>query len=229
MIIYSNGCSHTRGHGINFVKTWPNVVMRGILGNNDYETNPLKNKIKNTNILFNEAESGSGNDYIFHNSLESISELIQKNIKPDYVFIQWSGPNRRIHQDIDEKIYFINPHDNTEMGLKYEPLGSKHTLHYMFLMQEYLKNNNINYLFFNYMPLDESIKRLNIYNQMDFDNFLFTEVDMSILFKGMMEYIIKNNMTYDYVGHPNERGNFVIGNMVLKKLNFNELKYNNFC
>lgn len=230
MLIYSNGCSHTAGHGIVFIKTWPNIVIQGMLNNNNYETNPPKNKIKDGNVLFNESEFGAGNDYIFHHSLESISELIQKNKKPNYVFIQWTGPNRRIHQDINENIHWINPNTNVELGLKYEPMGSKHTLHYMFVMQEYLKKNNINYCFLNYMALDESIKKLNVYNEIDMDKFLFIESDKNILFNGIISHIKKDKyMICDDEGHPNEKGNYMIGNMILKKFNFEELYYNNFC
>lgn len=229
MILYSNGCSHTVGHFSNFINTWPFVVMKGILNHNDFKVNPLKNQIKNEDVLFNEAESGAGNDYIFHTSIESISELIQKNKKPDYVFIQWSGPNRRVHQNIDEELIFINPHDNTKMGLKYEPMGSMHTLHYIFCMQEYLKKNNINYFFINYMALDKSIKKLSIYNQIDFDKFIYIDYDNDILFNGLIYHMKKNKLVGDKDGHPNNIGNFVIGNEILKKFNFKELYSKNFC
>jgi hypothetical protein len=229
MLIYSNGCSHTAGHCVAPAKTWPNVVMRGILNNIDYETDPPKNKIKNINVLFNEAEFGSGNDYIFHKSLESISELIQKNKKPDYVFIQWTNPNRRVHQTINEENLFINVHYYPELGIKYEPMGSIHTLHYIFSMQEYLKKNNINYCFLNYMPIDKSIKKLNIYNQIDMDKFIFIEFDKNILFNGLIYHLKKNNMICDDAGHPDTKGNFLMGNALLKKFGFEELYYNKLC
>jgi len=80
MIIYSNGCSHTEGHNIDSIKTWPHFFIRGIIGETSYEKKPNKIKNKNLiiksikpenryeNVLFNEGKWGAGNDYIFHNS-----------------------------------------------------------------------------------------------------------------------------------------------------------------
>ena len=229
MLIYSNGCSHTAGHCVSFTNTWPNMVIRGILNGNDYETNPSKNKIKNTNVLFNESDFGVGNDYILHKSLESISELIQNNKKPDYVFIQWSSPYRRMHCRLDGSVVFVNPHNYIEFNIKHEPMASEHTLHYIFTMQEYLKKNNINYCFLNYMPLCKSIKKLNIYNEIDIDKFIFIEFDKNILFNGLMDYMKNNNMTCDLDGHPNERGNFMMANEILKKLKLDKTYNNKFC
>ena len=37
-----------------------------------------------------------------------------------------------------------------ELGIKFEPMGSLHTCHYVYLLQEFLKINGIKYLFFNF-------------------------------------------------------------------------------
>jgi len=229
MLIYSNGCSHTAGHNIDWLRSWPHFTMRGIIDGNEYKVNPSKNDINNKNVLYNEAVQGAGNDYIFHHSLESIVRLIQNGTIPDYVFIQWSGPNRRQHCLPNGEIINVNLFYNVEYNFKFEPMGSMHTIHYMFVMQEFLKNNNINYCFLNFMSLDESIKKLNIYNEIDLDKFLYIEYDNNILFNGILSHVKKEHMTFDLGGHANEKGNFIIGNELLKKLKFKELNYNKLC
>mgnify|MGYP003341841146 CR=1 FL=1 len=49
MLIYTNGCSHTEGHNVDSIKTWPHYFIRGIIGQNFYETKPKK--IINKNII----------------------------------------------------------------------------------------------------------------------------------------------------------------------------------
>ena len=239
MLIYSNGCSHTEGHNIDSVKTWPHYFIRGIIGDNGYEKKPNKIKNKNLiiksikpenryeNVLYNEGKCGAGNDYIFHQSLETISKLIQNNEKPDYVIIQWSGPNRRQHCLPDGEILNVNLFDYTEYGIKFEPMGSMHTLHYIFVMQEFLKKHNINYIFLSFMALDESIKKLNIYKEIDLDKFLYIENDNEILFNGILSHLKKEHMTFDFGGHANKKGNIFVANELLKKLGFQEVYYDN--
>jgi hypothetical protein len=218
------------------IKTWPHFFIRGILNDDAYdaydayyETNPPKIKTKNINVLYNEARCGAGNDYIFHQSLETISKLIQNNEKPDYVFIQWSGPNRRQHCLPDGEILFVNLFDNIKHDIKFEPMGSMHTLHYIFAMQEFLKKNDIDYYFLNFMVLDKSIKHLNIYKEIDLDKFLYIEHDSEILFNGILSHLKKAHMTFDFGGHANEKGNFFVANELLKKLGFEKVYYNKFC
>jgi hypothetical protein len=229
MLIYSNGCSHTIGHEIDWLRTWPHFTIRGILGHNQYQINPLITDKKEKNVLYNEGIQGAGNDYIFHQSLESISKLIQNNEKPDYVFIQWSGPNRRQHCLPDGEILNVNLFYNIEYNIKFEPMGSMHTLHYIFAMQEFLKKNNINYCFLSFMSIDESIKKLNIYKEMDLDKFLYIEYDNEILFNGILSHLKKEHMTLDLGGHANETGHLIVANELLKKLKFDELNYNKLC
>lgn len=245
MIIYSNGCSHTEGHNIDVKKTWPHFFIRSILDGAHYKRKPdkvknpnliINNKYKsseskNNNVLYNDGKCGAGNDYIFHQSLETISKLIKNNEKPDYVFIQWSGPNRRQHCLPDGEILYVNLFDYTEYHIKFEPMGSMHTLHYIFSMQEFLKKHNINYTFLNFMALDESIKKLNIYKEIDLDKFLYIENNSEILFNGILSLLKKEDMTFDLGGHANEKGNFLIANELLKKLKLKQLESNNnkFC
>ena len=169
MLIYSNGCSHTAGHCVNYNHTWVSIIMRSIIGDKNYEINPKKVSPE-SDVLINQSMFGAGNDYIFHQSLEAITNLINNGNKPDYVFIQWSGPNRREHCLPNGESVFVNLHDNFEYGVKFEPMGSKHTLHYIFLIQEFLDKHKIKFKFFNYMGFDLSIKNNILFDKIDLNN-----------------------------------------------------------
>ena len=229
MIIYANGCSHTIGHDINWQRTWPHFIIRALNNGDKYQINPPKNEKKDKFVLYNEGIQGAGNDYIFHQSLESISQLLENKDKIDYAFIQWSGPNRRQHCLPDGEILNVNLFNNVEYFVKFEPLGSMHTLHYIYATQEFLKKNNIEYCFLNFMQIDESIKKLSIYKEIDFEKFLYIKEDKDILFHGMLQHLKKEYMTFDFGGHANEKGNLFIANEVLKKFKLNELNYNKLC
>jgi len=219
MVVYTNGCSHTAGGCIKFQYTWPNIIIKSIIKNLPYKINPTDKEIDMfDNILYNESLHGAGNDYIFHKSIETISTLISKNKKPDYVIIQWSGPNRRLHTQPDGTVLFINPWDYPELGVKFEPMGSEHTVHYMFVLQEFLKKNKIDYWFFNYMQLDKSIKKLQIYNQIDFNRFINFGMGDSIIFNGLIDFFKSNSLCCDEQGHPNQEANFIIAKQFLDKI-----------
>ena len=222
MVIYSNGCSHTHVHCVGRDEIWSSLIMKYYV--NDYHmhissTNYFNIKdTNNENILINDSRCGAGNDYILHTSIESISYLIQNNKKPDFVFIQWSGPNRRQHCEPNGNIVNVNLFDNVEYGIKMEPMGSRHTLHYMFLLQEFLKRNNINYRFFNYMSLDPSIISNKIYSQIDIDNIIDFGFGISILTKGLLNYMKENKFNCDNDGHPNFEGHQFISKEIIKTL-----------
>jgi hypothetical protein len=223
MIIYSNGCSHTFGHCVKKDDVWVNLIMKNLKENYIKFNSHLYNFTKETvvdedNIYINESKCGAGNDYIFHTSIESISKLISYNKKPDYVFIQWSSPNRRMHCLPNGEIKFVNPQDNIEYQVKFEPMGSEHTLHYMFSLQEFLKKENINYFFINYMGLDMKIKDLSIYRRIDFSKIIDFGFGENILIEGILNYIKKNNMSCDDLGHPNKKGNEFIANKIIERI-----------
>lgn len=228
MIIYTNGCSHTAGHCMKRSKTWPHIVMKSIIGSETYSNN-LEHKIikKNSNVLYNQALHGAGNDYIFHKSLENITGLLNSGNKPDYVILQWSGPNRRLHSTADGGHLFVNPYDNTELGVVFEPMGSEHTLHFMFAMQEFLKNNNINYLFFNYMELSKLIKKSAVYKCIDFNNIVNFD-STNNMFDGLIDFFKSNDMNCDEGGHPNELGNYFIGKHIVETIGYECIDYSKF-
>lgn len=215
MIIYTIGCSNTIGHCVKFTKTWPNIIMHSIIGNN-YDINP--SEFHSKNILFNEANFGVGNDYIFHTSIEKISKLIDNDKKPDYVFVQWSGPNRRMYLTADGHPLYINPWDNVEYGVLFEPQASLNSLHYIYALQEFLKLNKIKYFFFNYIKFDKSILETNIYNKIDFTKFIEFG-NKADLFSNCLDYFKMKDFTCDEQGHPSKEGNFEIAEKILNKLN----------
>ncbi len=228
MIIYTNGCSHTAGHCMKRAQTWPHLVMRSLIGNMGYSNNVTPSTIKGgSNVLYNQAMHGAGNDYIFHKSLETILALIRSGNKPDYVIIQWSGPNRRMHSDIDGNYVFVNPWDNAHLGVKFEPMGSQHTLHYMFSLQEILKKYNIEYWFFNYMELSKLARKSNIYSEMDLSRFIDFGIN-DILFNGLREYFLSKDMCCDEGGHPNQDANYIIGQNIVDKIGGKIMDKNDF-
>lgn len=224
MVIYSIGCSHTYGHCLtdkNFV--WSNIIMSEMCQEykkfgTDFEKLSHNSLIGVNNIFVNDSVCGAGNDFIYHKTLENVSLLIEENKKPDYVFIQWSGPNRRQHCTLDGDVVYVNLFDNVDLGIKFEPMASQHTLHYIFSLQEFLKSNNIKYCFFNYFGLDHSVKELNIYKKIDFDFFLDFNLGENFLFTGLLEYMVNNGLSCDQYGHPNEKGNRFIAEHINKKL-----------
>lgn len=219
MILYTNGCSHTIGGCFDQRYSWPSLIMKSIINLDSYLLNPPNTNFrKNSKVLYNQALHGAGNDYIFHKSLETISSLIENGNKPNYVIIQWSGPNRRLHT-LSDGYLFVNPYDNFELGIKYEPYGSQHTIHYMFSLQEFLKQNQINYLFFNYMALDDSITNSSIFSKIDFDKFLNFGMGNDIILKGLIDFLKSKNMCCDEAGHANNDGNYLIGKEITNKLN----------
>jgi hypothetical protein len=96
-------------------------------------------------------------------------------------------------------------------------MGSEHTLHYMFSLQEFLKINEIKYYFFNYMDLDHSVKSLNTYKKIDWEcGAEITMIDLK-----------KMGLVADDFGHPSLDGQYWIANNISKKLGYNKIDYVN--
>ena len=173
----------------------------------------------NKNVLINEARNGAGNDYIFHTSLESINKLILINQSPKFVIIQWSGPNRRMYCDQDGSPHFVNLYDNIEYFIKFEPMASLHTVHYMYSLQEFLKAQKIEYLFIPYFGLDETANKSLVFNLLDMSRIIDFDMGYEILMNGAIKYIIENGLNRDIQGHPKESGYEDIARRVLVELN----------
>jgi hypothetical protein len=191
MLLYTIGCSITNGYGVGFENSYPSLIKT------------------NLNIdVINDSMCGAGNDWIFHTALENLSKLKKF---PDLVILQWSGANRRVHIDLDGKEYFITINDYFHLHPKFEPMGSMHTIHYMFSLHSFLEKNNVPYLFFNYMDLDNSIKNLEIYKKINWSKCLnINKTTMSL-----------KNYIYDNIGHPNLNGQYYIANEIIKKMDIN--------
>ena len=223
MVLYVNGCSHSVGACVGHSDNWARSLMKELTSSHDFYTSVHLDEFKRTNenLLFNCARNGSGNDYIFHSTLEHITALINKSLKPDLVVIQWSGPNRRYSITPDGDVFFINLYDNVEYHIKFEPMGTENTIHYMFLMQEFLKSNGIEYYFFNYMKLDQSMVNSFLFKKLDFDNFVDFGLGRGIMNYGLMSLI--KEMGYGCNGdidlHPNLIGNKFIKDEIIKKMN----------
>lgn len=218
MILYVNGCSHTAGHCVPLYKTYSNIVMASLVPKLDYNINtPNFTEINFHNFLYNDALHGAGNDYIFHKTIERVSHLISINKKPNYVIIQWTGVNRRMNCTIDSKIQFASPHSVSKLGILYEPLASENSLHYIFVLQEFLKKNKIEYWFFNYMEFNECIKKSHILPLIDFNRFIDFGIG-DFLFNGLIDFFKSQNLCCDEAGHPNYEANLIIANKIIDKL-----------
>jgi hypothetical protein len=230
MILYVNGCSHSddiwqkEDKEVNGSFVWAYQLLKNFTNNFDYyriigdgfnvrpfimnnsepEVKINKSLRITTDTLINDSVSGSGNDRIFHTTLESLTKLIESGNKPDLVVLQWTGVNRRESCDIDGNPFYITPHDNIDYHLKFEPMGTTHTLHYMFILQEFLKKNYIDYRFFTYMGVDKIAKILSVYKKIDFNRFV--DFGNDTIFNGLIELIKENGYNRDEQGHPNEKG-----------------------
>lgn len=224
MLIYVNGCSHT-AENILFrpdsspfmINSWAGIFMSNFNSNYEFHYSYTA-KTENEHVLINEAQNGAGNDYVYHKSLETISKLIQDDKKPDHVIIQWSGPNRRMHCDEEGKPWLVNLYDHTHYYIKFEPMASLHTLHYMFSLQEFLKYYKISYFFIPYFGLDESVKNSSIFKLIDRKRVIDFDMGEAIFSDGAIKYILENNLNRDVQGHPNEKGYEEISKRILLKL-----------
>lgn len=243
MVLYVNGCSHSddlwqeKDEERNGSFVWSYHLMKTFTKDFKYfriigkDVNkrpnildePLSNmEIKdlrnlNNDILINDSISGSGNDRIFHGSLESLTRMLEIGKAPNLVVIQWSGVNRREYCGIDGKPLFSSPSENTHLHPKFEPMASTHTLHYMFVLQEFLKKYNINYYFFTYFGLDTLVKDLHVYKLLD--NNKFIDFGNDTFYNGLIDLILDRGFNRDEHGHPNEKGAEFISNNILRKYN----------
>jgi hypothetical protein len=239
MLLYVNGCSHSDDlwqekdeernssfvwsqHLIkNFVKDFK--YFRIVGGDPQKRPHIFGEKLPNVsvndllnieNLLINDSVSGSGNDRIFHASLESLVKVIKAGRIPDLVVIQWSGVNRREYCDFDGKPLFVSPSENSHLHPKFEPMASTHTLHYMFVLQEFLKKHNIDYRFFTYFGVDISIKNLNVYNLLDIGKMV--DFGNNTFYEGLIDLLLVNGFNRDEHGHPNQEGAKFISDTIFK-------------
>ena len=226
MIIYSNGCSHTAEIGVNYHNVYIDIVAEEILKNYKiiysqeahYYTNKnfnFKDLSENKNYLIKHAEHGKSNDLIFFESYNIIKDAIKNNVKLDFVVIQFSGVNRRVHTKPDGGLLPVNPWDNSEYGVKFEPFATEQSLQYLIILQELLNDNFINHVFIPYMEFDNDVlKKSDKLDLIDLDR-LTTN-----LYEGHRNYFRTNGMTVDAAGHPNFIGYYELARMVLQKFGY---------
>ena len=67
----------------------------------------------------------------------------------------------------DGSLKNVNPFDNFELGVKFEPFATEQSLQYILILQDLFKKHNINYCFIPYMEFDsEEIQRNNKLNKL---------------------------------------------------------------
>lgn len=231
MICLFNGCSHSEGtYDIFPNETWTNITLKSISENSTFlhihsrdgwDNEHLFGHLNNLEIDsykdlgISVAKSGKGNDAICFETINYVEYLKQINRKPDYVFIQWSGPTRRLFQTVDDKVQFINLHNITEMGVEpyWEPLGSSLTLTHYVILQTYLEKNNIEYVFIDYPGLDDKLYNPYLKKSINYNKVVSGPDEIPLL-----EYIIKNNLNIDKDGHPNRNGHRYLSQKVLNIL-----------
>lgn len=242
MFIFSNGCSHTAW---NFNDGYPTLVARclnrmgkrfhhnklkfatqylfgGETYNGEYHlddpfyTDEYLNNNKSINLSF--AYPSKSNDTIFFETHESLLYLKRINKLPDYVFIQWSGPNRRMHMEPDGLWIDVGPNRKPELQIKFEPMASMQTLHYMLVLQNLLKSLNIEYVFISYMELDRSIEKVKSFKDLDLDRFITLE-GLHPLFDGFRNKFREMEYALDWHGHPDARAHYKLLELILDKIN----------
>jgi hypothetical protein len=236
MILLFNGCSHTEGAQITSTRTWANIVCKSIVRNSQFIHIKKSNKLQgqtvygylnnineilklNDNLGISIARSGKGNDAICFETIEAIEKLKSVNKKPDYVFIQWSGVNRRVIQLPDKDIIeYVNVHDGVDYYPPLDPFASNLSITYIKILETYMKHNNISYVFLPYMEFTdtEEYSNTSTYKSLDFNNIVLHE-------NGLGKFIThfrKNHLTVDEAGHPTTLGNWFIDNYFIDKMDF---------
>tara|TARA_B110000459_G_scaffold29576_1_gene29848 strand:+ start:2167 stop:3009 length:843 start_codon:yes stop_codon:yes gene_type:complete len=239
MIYFFNGCSHTEGAQIPPTQTWANMVLqsislgakfyhiRSIHGDTDVHLFQALTDIKKQ-ISFKEpigisvAQSGKGNAAICFETINYIEYLKQIKQKPECVFIQWSGPSRTFIQTPEDQVQFITPYNvNSKLGkdVILEPLASSLTLTYYIILQNYLENNNIKYVFIDYMGIEDDVFNSYLKKSIKYDKVVYGKDDTLIdIFK-------VKHLNIDEQGHPNEKGFYYLASKILDKLNITTIPY----
>jgi len=239
MILYVNGCSHSAGHCLPKDQTYSFMLASSLFGKDNFEfieiierssypdnysnyKNVFSKLDKNKHYLIFQTDFGKSNDRIFFESINFLYESISNKLNIDYCVIQWSGPNRSIHIQPEKNnnctIYDVNPHDNKNLGLKFEPFASIQTIQFMTILQELYEKYKINYSYIPYMELDKKVTySFHLYKNLKLDKFT---TDPSI---GYRNYFRKRGWVCDEQGHPSIYANYYMTNEVLNTLKCDNL------
>lgn len=230
IIIYSNGCSHTEVPDTEYQSSYTDIVFQEVFKTTDYIIKPISSgvinsdskdeiEIPNENVIFRQARFGKSNDLIFFETINFINYIYSIGKKIDLITLQWSGPNRRFHTDHNGTIFNVNPHDFSELGIKFEPIATEHTIHFMKLFQDICKLYKIKYICIPYMEVDNKVFKKNLYKDtLDFSNYTTS------IIKGHRNDFRKKRLVVDLQGHPSAKGIYEIGKTICNKFNINSIK-----
>jgi len=229
MIIYSNGCSHTAPNHPYFV-SYIDIVSEVLMKENEYESIKLGRGVEDSvsslwhfnnefvkdphDFLLRNSQHGKSNDLIFFETYNVVKYLLSKNIKLDYAIIQFSGLNRRFQTTPEGKILDVNPFENFDLGVKFEPIATEQSLQYMLILQDLFKSNDIKYCFIPYMEFDSEVLKDSIIPQLIDNDFLVKGLEVGCRNKFRIE-----GKTCDAPGHPNTFGYYELAKLVLEKFN----------
>ncbi len=126
----------------------------------------------------NISNPGGGN----HRILRSTIEYIEENGKPDFVLIGWTTQERFEFSWKGERAnYTLDKHsDDTDLDKFYRYLdlnvcdfeiGKENTILYIFLLQQYLENNKIDYMFCNMFNSIPKGYQSNIWKLINLDKY----------------------------------------------------------
>lgn len=233
MIYYSNGCSHTEDFPFQ-TPSYIDIVADVLFEGQEFEThivtydivsNSFKKIVDNSNRKFSltngdskikvikNAKSSKSNDLIFYETVNFIYEMVNQNEKIDFISVQLSGVNRRFFFDIYGNIMNITPHDNVNMGVKFEPFATEHTLQYIILLQNLFEKFDINYCFIPYMELD-----CDVYQNSNLSTHINTEKFTSTIDVGHRDSFRRDGLARDEQGHPNCKGYYELAKKTLNIL-----------
>ena len=218
MLIYSNGCSHTQGHCVG--KTYDMIISEALFNPSnsselimrksskewfsEYNHVVMLNVVNNIDkdVIYRNANAGKSNNLIFMETYQFVTECIKKNVKIDYIIAQTSGPNRRYHSTDWGAYQEVNPHDNWDLGLKFEPWGTMETIQWVYLLQKLFLEHNIPYVFVPFMEWDSESYYLSPY----VDLIDWTKFTVNPLEGHRNDFRQRGNFTCDEAGHPNALG-----------------------
>jgi hypothetical protein len=239
MLVYNNGCSHSRG-ACKLRQDWTHsyITCASLFGKNNFQVlsydvvQPEPSNFSNYDKIFSKIKQGNNylafqphfgksNDRIFFESVNFLYESIQNNIKIDFAIIQWSGPSRTFvtvpSKGGGVKLVDVNPHDNPGGGLKFEPVGSTTTIQYMILLQDLYNKHNIPYVFIPYMEVDrETWKRYTLSKELDLSRFTTHPIE------GHRNDFRSKGFTCDTHGHPSQLGSYILSSKTLDLFGYGE-------
>lgn len=227
MIIYVNGCSHSIG--VNQTYSWSYVLGKSICRDIQYINNhgiaELKQIDTTKNVLYNFADNSKGNDLIFFETIEFLNKCKNQKVKPDYVFVQWSGPSRFAKQSYDGSMELYTPGDDDIQLLSFEPFASNRTLYFISALQDILNQMEIEYSFGCYMELDRESETSETYKTIDLSKFISFDESNHPIFDGFRNPMRTNGYVVDGNGHPSFFGHWYMANKFLEKIQLDNCNY----